>query len=112
MEEEEEENEGEEEPSSYVITPNTDYIDPNEEDTAEVDSPVKETNSITSLEDLTLSEKVSPQPTPPSATLNPGPEVVVPDPVSTPEIDLDVLERISLAPPIAVQPAKKVILNL
>ena len=110
MEEGKEENDGEEEPSSYVITPKADYIelDPNEEDTAEVDSPVKETNSITSLEDLTLSEKVSPQPAPPSATLNPGPEVVVPDPVSTPEIDLDVLERISLAPPIAVQPAKKV----
>ncbi|KAL5250434.1 hypothetical protein ACHWQZ_G016232 [Mnemiopsis leidyi] len=103
----EEEEEGEEDPSSYVITPITDYVDPNEEELAEIPTSERETNSIASLEDLNLSEKISPQSTPPSQPLpeqfEPAPEAGVTDPVSTPEIDLDVLERISLAPPIAVQ---------
>ncbi|XP_063686865.1 rab-like protein 6 isoform X2 [Bolinopsis microptera] len=60
-------------------------------------TPQEETNSITSLEDLTLSETIAPPP--------PPPETVTP--VPAPQIDLDVLERISFAPPIAVAPPKK-----
>ena len=59
--------------------------------------PQEETNSITSLEDLTLSETVAQTRTPETVT-----------PVPAHQIDLDVLERISFAPPIAVAAPKKV----
>ena len=69
--------------------------------------PQEETNSITSLEDLTLSETGAPTRTPETgAPTPPPPETVTPVPAH--QIDLDVLERISFAPPIAVAAPKKV----
>ena len=68
--------------------------------------PQEETNSITSLEDLTLSETVAPTRTPETGAPTPPPETVTPVPAH--QINLDVLERISFAPPIAVAAPKKV----
>ena len=92
-----------EEPPSHDITVADDVTAPKADvitadDVAVDKTPREETNSITSLEDLTLSESVVP--------VTPVLEVVAP--VPAPQIDLDVLERISCAPPIAVAPPKKV----
>lgn len=63
----------------------------------DINNAEEESSSITSLEDVTLSDY-------PEIAVKEGEE---PSPV-IPQIDLDVLEKISYAPPIAVEQIKKV----